>query len=133
MDAVANGSAGHWFGRASIDAEFIIKDRAVHACSGKGVPIGLDDESEAGAAFGVEGGRQFDYFIKFFLVKGGIPFNAVASCDGEVKGWGGRAEDGSMTVGGEEVEILINVVGLDVVGCVDVGRLGSPDFWGDVD
>ena len=61
-----------------------------------------------------------------------MPKDPVSAADGEVKGLGCLAEDGTFAIGGEEVKVLINVVERDVVG-VGVDRFRTPDFWRDVD
>ena len=63
----------------------------------------------------------------------GIPQDLVSAADGVVKGLSSWAEYGSMSVGGEEVEVLINVIERGVVGLVDVDWFGFPGFGWDVD
>ena len=91
-----------------------------------------DDLDEAVAVRGGEFGGERDDAVEFRLVLGGVPEDTVSAPDAVVE-WGlGLAEDGAFAVGGEEVEVFINVVGVFVWVRVFVGRFGSPDFWREV-
>lgn len=64
---------------------------------------------------------------------GCIPEDAIVAADGEVVGVLCLAEEGTVAVGWEEVEVFIDVVGGGVRNGVAVGWLGSPDLGGNVD
>ena len=61
-----------------------------------------------------------------------MPEDPISASDGEVKGLGCLAEDGTAAVGGEKVKVLIDVVEGDIVR-VGVDGLGTPDLRGNVD
>ena len=56
-----------------------------------------------------------------------MPVDPVSALDGEVKGLGCLAKDGSSAIGWEKVEVLINVVEGDIIG---VGVDGRGEWWG---
>ena len=46
VDSVPGRSAGNRCGRACVNAELVVEDRAVDAGGGEGVPVGLDDAGQ---------------------------------------------------------------------------------------
>lgn len=72
--------------------------------------------------------RDGNDFVKFGLVGGGVPEDAVGAVDAEVKWVAGLAEEGAVAVGREEVKVFINVGGVVVRNTVAVGWFGSPNL-----
>ena len=133
MDAVARGTASNRVGVACVDAEFVVEDGAANACGRKGIPVLVDDRGKTVAKGSVEGVGKPDNFVKFSLVGSWVPEDAVGAFDGEVEGVGGLAEDGRMTIAGEQVEIFVDIVGGWIRYKITVGRFGPPYFGGNVD
>eukprot|EP00977_Amphora_coffeiformis_P026605 scaffold28213_cov154-Amphora_coffeaeformis.AAC.1 len=83
MDAVAWRATGLRGGVASVDAEFVVEDGPVDASGSEGVPVGLDDGGESVPVTGFKGGGDGDDGVKFGLVEGWVPEDAVVAGDGE--------------------------------------------------
>ena len=133
MDTIPGWATGDRVSIASVDAEFIIQDRAADADGNEGIPVILDNGCEAGTKGGRKVVGKADGFVKFSLVFGSVPGDAVVPRDGEVKWVGRLAEDGGSAVRREEVQILVHVVRCWVGKGVAVGRFGSPNFGWYVD
>lgn len=85
MDAVPGWGASLRDGVSGVDAEFVVQDWSADAVGDEGVPVSLDNGSEALAVLGFQVGGNGDDLVKFGLVEGGIPEDAVVALDGEIK------------------------------------------------
>eukprot|EP00977_Amphora_coffeiformis_P023177 scaffold12343_cov107-Amphora_coffeaeformis.AAC.2 len=81
VDTVARRATGLRGGVTSVDAEFVVEDGPVDASGSEGVPVGLDDGGEAVLVTGFKGGGNGDDRVKFSLVEGRVPEDAVVAGD----------------------------------------------------
>ena len=133
VDTITRGFAGDGVGVTCVDAEFVVEHWAANAGGDERVPTFVDDLSEAGAVVGFKVGGEFDHFVKFGLVVGWVPEDAVRSIDREVVGIGGLAQEGGAAVGWKKIQVFVDIVWGGVGKGVAIGWFGAPDLGGNID